>query len=273
MPAVIVNSSSGTSAHSSTHDISLSFTTTPGNLLLFGTFEVPTLPTFASGLVLCHSSTGLEQPGHYFRYSGAGISVLPRMTLSSAGTVKWVAVEVSGVTNAAPDITQFYDSNYGTVHSFNFTTATANEFALVAEWTGGATGLGTSLNAGWVGRAYGSLHSAYTNLDTGSAGVKTFTSTQASPARSSYIALRFPLEVAGPPPNWTISNPTVNRNAGTVTLVVTADAPAPVGGLSGVVNTYDIVAVAGTHYTAQVAVPFSIAAGQTTGNIVVPILP
>jgi len=77
----------------------------------------------------------------------------------------------------------------------------------------------------------------------------------------------------GTPVNWTISSPTVNSDAGTVTLVVTLDAPAPVGGFSGLVNTYDITAVAGVDYTAQVDVPFSISAGNTTGNIVIPILP
>jgi hypothetical protein len=76
----------------------------------------------------------------------------------------------------------------------------------------------------------------------------------------------------GTPPNWTISSPTVNSDAGTVTLVVTLDGPAPGGGFSGLVNTNDITAIAGTDYTAQVAVPFSIAAGQTTGNIVIPII-
>jgi hypothetical protein len=73
--------------------------------------------------------------------------------------------------------------------------------------------------------------------------------------------------------NWTINSPTVNSDAGTVTLVVTLDGPAPGGGFSGLVNTYDITAVAGVDYTAQVDVPFSIAAGLTTGNIVIPILP
>ena len=73
--------------------------------------------------------------------------------------------------------------------------------------------------------------------------------------------------------NWTINSPTVNSDAGTVTLTVTLDAPAPGGGFSGLVNTYDITAVAGVDYTAQVDVPFSISAGNTTGNIVIPILP
>ena len=77
----------------------------------------------------------------------------------------------------------------------------------------------------------------------------------------------------GTPVNWTINSPTVNSDAGTVTLTVTLDAPAPGGGFSGLVNTYDITAVAGVDYTAQVDVPFNISAGNTTGNIVIPILP
>lgn len=87
--------------------------------------------------------------------------------------------------------------------------------------------------------------------------------------------LRYEYTVGPPPtpPNWTISSPTVDSDAGTVTLVVTLDAPAPSGGFSGEVDTYDITAVAGVDYTAQVAVPFSISAGNTSGNIVIPILP
>lgn len=77
----------------------------------------------------------------------------------------------------------------------------------------------------------------------------------------------------GPPPNWTISSPTVDSDAGTVTLVVTLDAPALSGGFSGEVDTYDITAVAGVDYVAQVAEPFFIAEGGTTGNIVITLLP
>lgn len=76
----------------------------------------------------------------------------------------------------------------------------------------------------------------------------------------------------GPPPNWTISSPTVDSDAGTVTLVVTLDAPAPVGGVDGLVSTYDITAVAGVDYVAQVAEPFSIAEGDTTGDIVITLI-
>ena len=83
--------------------------------------------------------------------------------------------------------------------------------------------------------------------------------------------LVFTYEPAGSTPNWTISSPTVDSDAGTVTLVVTLDAPAPAGGFSGLVNTNDITAVAGVDYTAQVNVPFSIAEGGTTGNIVIPL--
>lgn len=74
------------------------------------------------------------------------------------------------------------------------------------------------------------------------------------------------------PPNWTISSPTVDSDAGTVTLTVTLDAPAPVGGVDGLVSTYDITAVAGVDYVAQVAEPFSIAEGDTTGDIVITLI-
>lgn len=75
------------------------------------------------------------------------------------------------------------------------------------------------------------------------------------------------------PPNWTISSPTVDSDAGTVTLVVTLDAPAISGGFSGTINTFNITALAGIRYIAEVAVPFFIAEGGTTGNIVITLLP
>ena len=95
-------------------------------------------------------------------------------------------------------------------------------------------------------------------------------SSNATPSNRPTLTIEY---TVGTPVNWTINSPTVNSDAGTVTLTVTLDAPAPGGGFSGLVNTYDITAVAGVDYTAQVAVPFSISAGNTTGNIVIPILP
>lgn len=75
------------------------------------------------------------------------------------------------------------------------------------------------------------------------------------------------------PPNWTVSNPTVNSDAGTATVVLTLDAPAPAGGVNGFFSTFDITAAAGADYTSRTAVPISIAAGQTTANLTVPIIP
>jgi len=76
----------------------------------------------------------------------------------------------------------------------------------------------------------------------------------------------------GTTPNWTISSPTVDSDAGTVTCVVTLDAPALPGGFSGEVDTYDITALAGIRYVAQVDAPFSIAEGDTTGDIVITLI-
>lgn len=73
-------------------------------------------------------------------------------------------------------------------------------------------------------------------------------------------------------PNWTISSPTVDSDAGTATCVVTLDAPALSGGFNGFVNTYDITALAGVDYVAQVAEPFFIAEGDTTGDIVITLI-
>lgn len=76
----------------------------------------------------------------------------------------------------------------------------------------------------------------------------------------------------GTPVNWTISSPTVDSDAGTVTLVVTLDAPALAGGFSAEVDTHDITALAGLNYVAQVDAPFSIAEGDTTGDIVITLI-
>lgn len=76
----------------------------------------------------------------------------------------------------------------------------------------------------------------------------------------------------GTTPNWTISSPTVDSDAGTVTCVVTLDAPALSGGFSGTINTYNITALAGLNYVAQVDAPFSIAEGDTTGDIVITLI-
>ena len=80
-------------------------------------------------------------------------------------------------------------------------------------------------------------------------------------------------EPAGSTPNWTISSPTVDSDAGTVTCVVTLDAPALSGGFSGKISAYDITALAGVNYVDQEDVDFFIAAGGTTGNIVITLLP
>ena len=61
---------------------------------------------------------------------------------------------------------------------------------------------------------------------------------------------------------------------GSVTVRVYLDAPAPVGGVNGVLNTTSAghTAMAGLDYTAQAAVPFSIAEGQSSGQVVIPLL-
>lgn len=98
------------------------------------------------------------------------------------------------------------------------------------------------------------------------------TPANATAARRPTLTIEY---TVGPPPttpNWTISSPTVDSDAGTATLTVTLDAPAISGGFSGLVNTYDITALAGVDYVAQVDEPFSIAEGDTTGDIVITLL-
>lgn len=60
---------------------------------------------------------------------------------------------------------------------------------------------------------------------------------------------------------------------GTVTVTVFLDAPAPVGGVNGTINTSDITAIAGVDYVAQTGVAFNIPEGDTTGDIVITLLP
>ena len=121
------------------------------------------------------------------------------------------------------------------------------------------------------GADFGFLVNLLDDLTVSEAGVRFLAgTTNATAVRRPTLTIEY---TTGTPVNWTINSPTVNSDAGTVTLTVTLDAPAPGGGFSGLVNTYDITAVAGVDYTAQVAVPFSISAGNTTGNIVIPILP
>lgn len=106
---------------------------------------------------------------------------------------------------------------------------------------------------------------------------ETGTRTLGGPANATVTkrpTLRYEYTVGPPPtpPNWTISSPTVDSDAGTVTLVVTLDAPALSGGFSGTINTYNITALAGLNYVAQVDAPFSIAEGDTTGYIVITLI-
>lgn len=97
-------------------------------------------------------------------------------------------------------------------------------------------------------------------------------SSNATAAWRPTLTIDYTIDEPVDPPNWTISSPTVDSDAGTVTLVVTLDAPAPSGGFSGTINTYNITALAGLNYVAQVDAPFSIAEGDTTGDIVITLI-
>lgn len=94
--------------------------------------------------------------------------------------------------------------------------------------------------------------------------------TNATAARRPTLTINY---TVGTPPNWTVSNPTVDSDAGTATAVLTLEAPAPAGGVSGFFSTYDITAAAGVNYTTQTAVEISIAEGDTTANLTVPLIP
>lgn len=74
-------------------------------------------------------------------------------------------------------------------------------------------------------------------------------------------------------PTASISDVTVNNLSGNAVLTVTLSSDALVGGVAGLINTNDITAIAGIDYTAQVNVAFSIAEGESSGTITIPILP
>ena len=149
------------------------------------------------------------------------------------------------------------------------TTAATGSVGTFVTWSG--AGL-NALVQGWINGTITNNGILIARLDTTpNSRSSTFrSSNNATLTARPYLTVTYDV---GLPVNWTINSPTVNSDAGTVTLTVTLDGPAPGGGFSGLVNTYDITAVAGVDYTAQVAVPFSISAGNTTGNIVIPILP
>lgn len=74
-------------------------------------------------------------------------------------------------------------------------------------------------------------------------------------------------------PTASISDVTVNNLSGNATLTVTLSSDALAGGVAGTINTNNITALAGVDYTGQVNVAFSIAEGQSSGQVVIPILP
>lgn len=117
---------------------------------------------------------------------------------------------------------------------------------------------------------YGFIQNLIDDLTVDESGVRRLAGpTAATAAQRPTLTIEY---TVGDPPNWTISSPTVDSDAGTATLTVTLDAPAISGGFSGLVNTYDITALAGVDYVAQVAEPFSIAEGDTTGDIVITLI-
>lgn len=75
------------------------------------------------------------------------------------------------------------------------------------------------------------------------------------------------------PPTVSTTDVSVTNLSGNATVTITLSAAALAGGVSGTVNTADITAIAGVDYTAQTGVPFSIPEGQSSGTIIVPILP
>lgn len=72
-------------------------------------------------------------------------------------------------------------------------------------------------------------------------------------------------------PNGTITDVSVDRDAGTATLTVTLNSPAPASGCYAHFSSVDVTAVAGQYYTTSEGT-LRFAAGETTKTIRVPIL-
>lgn len=122
----------------------------------------------------------------------------------------------------------------------------------------------------------GSVYVYYKDLGPGSAGVSTGTKDATWSAGGGFgIGAGFILRAASGPttPTASISDVTVTNLSGNAVLTVSLSSAAPVGGVAGLVNTSDITALAGVDYTGETNVPFSIAAGQTSGTITIPITP
>lgn len=75
------------------------------------------------------------------------------------------------------------------------------------------------------------------------------------------------------PPTANTTNVSVNNLSNTATITITLSSEALAGGVSGVINTEEISALAGINFAGQTNVPFTIPQGQTTGTITIPIIP
>lgn len=131
----------------------------------------------------------------------------------------------------------------------------------------------TALVNGWVNGTianYGLLITYYPDAAGGSKQVRFFRSPS---AYDSGPALVITHATGVTIPTASISDVTVTNLSGNAVLTVSLSSAAPAGGVAGLVNTSDITALAGVDYTGQTNVPFSIAAGQTSGTITIPITP
>jgi hypothetical protein len=219
-----------------------------------------------AGLVARRTRTGTEGT-----LTASGGSVMGNIFFALSGTSGVVESAQSGTTgftatHTIPASTPTSDNCWHILFFSN----NSNDAVTFVTPPAGYTAL-SSLHVVGQGR----IHAFYRDLGAGSSGVST--GAQSGVWSASCLGLLFGFivkpDAGGPPPNWTVSNPTVNSDAGTATVVLTLDAPAPAGGVNGFFSTYDITAVAGNDYTSRTAVAISIAEGGTTANLTVPILP
>ena len=271
MPSIVGTPASGSTGFGTAHNIALGFTSNANNVILVGILVEggsPTTFTPSGALVKDYTST-LNTFGPlriYFRYYGSSISTLPTITTDSGAILSWIAIEVSGINNASPTITEAEDSDYDTSHSFNFTTATANKFGLVAASYGG-TALLTGLQAGWSGQAWRQGHGFYTNNDLGAAGTELFTSTgDGGGGRAQYVAFEWAANSSA-----TVTGiPAANANEGSPVVHTVTLSGATVGTANFAASIANGTATSANYNTSLAAATYSNGVTFSGGNMVVP---
>ena len=278
MTATLVNSTSaGSGAGNPVANsfYSLGFSGTAGNTLLVYVFEegsatITGMTDSAGNTYVRDLYDGVTTGNGRSIYRCSNFTGSPntiKFTAPSNVGVYFSAFEVSGLSNSSPlDAAVANTSNNATI---SYTTTAADDFALIGITFGGSPGTVTP-SSGYsliTHTAYG-RDSAY-GIDTGAAGAQSATITSSS---STYLVVAAYKIGAAVNPTYSLGDVSVDHAAGTATVPVTLSSGAPAGGFSVNWQTADGTATAPSYYTASSGT-VNIAAGQTTGSIVIPIIP